>query len=184
LTDRVGSLSAHPKLRAHSRQYSKAKFTFRGEPKPNLGARLPGRSIWRSRARSDARRGTGHRGVRSAVAPSRFLGAAAPSRRVGTDEPPPAGSTAASPGSSLRSARPDRLDICATTAVGRAAGRLITHAVPELVGDVLDGRRAATRGAPGQRQVLISPDLLTGPATARMKGSHVPRVSGKQGGRR
>jgi hypothetical protein len=32
-----------------------------------------------------------------------------------------------------------------------------------------------------QRQVIISPDFLTELATARKKGSHIPRVSGYRG---
>jgi hypothetical protein len=53
--------------------------------------------------------------------------------------------------------------------------------VPALVEGVLDEPRDATRGSARQRQVFIFADLLTELATARKKGSHIPRVSGDEG---
>ncbi len=48
----------------------------------------------------------------------------------------------------------------------------VRELLPELVEGVLDEPRCH------------SPGLLTEPATARMKGSHIPRVSGDEGCRR
>jgi hypothetical protein len=43
----------------------------------------------------------------------------------------------------------DGLDICAATAARRAAGRPITHHLPEPVKGVINELRAVTRAAPG-----------------------------------
>jgi hypothetical protein len=85
-----------------------------------------------------------------------------------------------STGSSLCSIRPDTWT-CARQLqpVEQLGGRSCTLCCDPLVG-VLDEPRAATRGASGNGRFMAR-GLLTERATARMKGSHIPRVSGDEG---